>query len=43
MNALDKFAVFGLAWLAVSTASVWLLCRMMGANRDDSDGEGPRA
>lgn len=37
MNALDKFAVFGLAWLAVSTATVWLLCRIMGANREADD------
>lgn len=35
MSPLDKFAMFGLCWLAVSTAAVFLLCRIMGANRDD--------
>ena len=41
MSPLDKFAMFGLCWLVVSTAAVVILCRIMGANRDD-DGGGPR-
>lgn len=42
MNALDKFALFGVCWLAVSTAAVVILCRIMSANRDTDDGGGPR-
>lgn len=38
MSPLDKFALFVVCWLAVSTAAVVILCRIMGANRDD-DGE----
>ena len=41
MSPLDKFAMFCLCWLVVSTAAVVILCRIMGANRDD-DGGGPR-
>lgn len=41
MSPLDKFALFVVCWLAVSTVAVFLLCRIMGANRDD-DGEGSR-
>lgn len=41
MSPLYKFAMFGLCWMAVSTAAVVILCRIMGANRDTDDGEGP--
>lgn len=38
----DKELAIGLlVWLAASAAAVAILCRIMGANRDD-DGGGPR-